>query len=578
MKSKTEKIPSARIAAVYPEIEGGRYPVKTETDRPLEVRAVIDGQPPSSVALLVREKKAPGGEWSRTSLRPGARGCWEGSVLFSRPGTYLYRVEAALPGARPLRYRELEVVVEPVRARFAAWYEAFPRSQGTRPGVHGTLRDMAERLPDIRKMGFDVLYLPPIHPIGKTNRKGRNNSLLAGPGDPGSPWSVGDATGGHTAVHPELGTIQDFRRLVRAAEGLGMEVAIDFTSNCSPDHPWIREHPDWFFHNPDGSIRYAENPPKKYEDVCPLNFFPKDQEAMWKAVRFFFDFWIEQGVKAFRIDNPHTKPTEFWEWLIRGIKESHPEIVFLSEAFTNYDKLEELARAGFSQSYSYFTWRNGKNELIEYFTKLTRSYLKDFLRANLFTNTPDILPPIIQKGGEPAFRLRIALAATLSSAFGMYSGYELLENEALPGREEYKDSEKYEIKVRDWNRPGNIKDYIARLNRIRNENRALQFYDNLRFHNSTDDNILFYSKSSPDRANHVLVAVNLDPFAAHAGRVTVPVEAFGLASDESYPLRELITGKTWTWKGRENTVHLDPRENPAVILRLEKASTANGRE
>jgi starch synthase (maltosyl-transferring) len=569
-KATGKNAQKALVTAVYPEIEGGRYPVKTETDRPLAVSAVVSGPASLEVDLLTREKTAGSREWSRLALRRGEATRWEGAAWFPRPGSYLYTVEARLPGTPSVRYRELEVLVEPVRARFAAWYEAFPRSQGTRPGVHGTLSDMAARLPDIRKMGFDVLYLTPIHPIGRTNRKGRNNGLHASPTDPGSPWSVGDATGGHTAIHPELGTLQDFHHLVRKAAGLGMEIALDFTSNCSPDHPWIREHPEWFFRNPDGTIRYAENPPKKYEDVCPLNFYPENRDAMWKAVRGIFDFWIDQGVKAFRIDNPHTKPTEFWEWLIRGIKAGHPEIVFLAEAFTNYDKLEELARAGFSQSYTYFTWRNGKNELIEYFSKLTGSYLQDFLRANLFTNTPDILPPIIQKGGVAAFRLRIALAATLSSAFGMYSGYELLENEPLPGREEYKDSEKYEIKVRDWNRPGNIKEYIARLNRIRSENRALQLYDNLRFRNSTDDNILFYSKADPGRSNLILVAVNLDPFAAHTGRVTVPVEEFDLASDESYQVRELITGKAWTWKGRENTLSLDPADNPAVILRVEK--------
>ena len=562
---------NVEIGAVYPEIEGGRYPIKGETDRPLVVSAVVRGPDGIEVSLLSRPKSPGSREWSRTEMRRREEGVWEGAASFPGVGSYLYTVEARRPGAKPVRYhRELEVFIEPVRARFAAWYEAFPRSQGSVPGVHGTFRDMENRLPDIRRMGFDVLYLTPIHPIGRTNRKGRNNSLVVAPGDPGSPWSVGDSTGGHTAVHPELGTLSDFRRLVRAAGELGMDVALDFTSNCSPDHPWIREHPDWFFRNPDGTIRYAENPPKKYEDVCPLNFYPDDQDAMWNAIKGFFDFWIENGVKAFRIDNPHTKPTEFWEWLIRGIKAEHPETVFLSEAFTTYDKLEELARAGFSQSYSYFTWRNGKNEMIEYFSKLTGSYLKDFLRANLFTNTPDILPPIIQKGGEAAFKLRIALAATLSSLFGMYSGYELLENEALPGREEYQDSEKYEIKVRDWSRPGNIKDYIAALNRIRRENPALQLYDNLRFYNSTDDNILFYGKATPDRSNIVLTAVNLDPFASHGGRVTVPVEEFGLASGESYPVRDLISGQRWNWRGRENTITLDPNANPAVILRIEK--------
>ncbi len=446
----------------------------------------------------------------------------------------------------------------------------FPRSSGKVRGKYGTFRDAERRLPDIRRMGFNFLYLPPIHPIGKTNRKGKNNSLTARPGEPGVPWSVGSAAGGHTAVHPQLGTLNDFRRFVKAADRAGFGIALDFTSNCSPDHPWITEHPNWFFHNPDGTIRYAENPPKKYEDVCPLNFDPEDRELMWEEIKKIFIFWIENGVKSFRVDNPHTKPTGFWEWLIREVKEVYPETVFLAEAFTDYDKLEELALAGFSQSYSYFTWRTTKNELIEYFTKLTQTYLKEFLRVNCFVNTPDILPEILQKGGKPAFKMRIALASTISSVYGMYSGYELLEHEPLvPGKESYLNSEKYEIRVRDWNKPGNIKGYIGKLNRIRVQNPALHYYGNLRFFSSTDDAILFYGKVSPDGSNRILVAVNLDPFHAHTGRITVPVEQFGISSDEKYRVRELISGKRMTWKGREQYITLDPEVEPAAIMRIE---------
>ncbi len=571
MKRRAARI---KIKNIYPEIEGGRYPVKTEFDRLFRVSADIHRGRKIRVSLKYRRKYGPSARWRGVGMLPREYPRWEGEINFPSAAVYLMKIEVfslSGSGEKLASSRESEVMVESPRARYAAWYEMFHRSQGKIPGKSATFKDMRARLSDIAKMGFDVIYLPPIHPIGRTNRKGPNNSLKAAPGDPGSPWSVGNEFGGHKAVHPDLGTIDDFRKFVAAAGKKGMDVVLDFTSNCSPDHPWIKEHPDWFFRNPDGTIRYAENPPKKYEDVCPLNLEPEDREEQWNELKSIFTFWIENGVKGFRIDNPHTKPTGFWEWLIREIKADHPEVYMLSEAFTNYDKLEELARVGFSQSYSYFTWRDGKNELLEYFLKLTGSYLKEFLRANLFTNTPDILPVIIQKGGKPAFQLRIVLAATLSSVYGMYNGYELLENEVLPGKkEDYLDSEKYEYKVRDWNKPGNIKDYISRLNRIRRENPALHYYDNLRFYNSTDDNILFYGKKSPDGENVILIAVNLDPFASHTGRVTVPVEEFGLDSDEEYRVRELLTGTVWNWQGRENYITLAPARNPAAVMRLEK--------
>lgn len=560
-----------RIRNVYPELRGGRYPVKREVDRPLKVSADVTGAGRLKCRLLYRRTHPGKTGWDSVPMTRKSGKTFSGRVLLSSEGIYQYTVEAENERGRKQKYpKKLEVYVEPRRARYAAWYEMFPRSQGREEGKAATLREAEARLPDIRKMGFDVIYLPPIHPIGFANRKGKNNSLKAAPGDPGVPWSVGNKYGGHTSVHPELGTLEDFEHFVAAAEKRGMEIALDFTSNCSPDHPWVKEHPDWFFYNPDGSIRHAENPPKKYEDVCPLNFNPPARQKMWEAVRDIFFFWIDKGVEAFRVDNPHTKPTEFWEWLIRTVKERHPETVFLSESFTDYDKLEELAIAGFSQSYSYFTWRNGKNELIEYFLKLTGSYLKEFLRVNLFVNTPDILSEILQTGGRPAFKMRFALAATLSPLIGMYSGYELIENEPLvPGKESYRDSEKYQIKVRDWNKPGNIKGYIARLNRIRKENPALQYYANLMILNSTNDNILFYGKISPDGSNRILTAVNLDPFSSHTGRVTVPVEKLGISSDEKYTARNLITGRKYKWRGREQYLTLDPEKEPAAIFRIE---------
>lgn len=562
---------SVNIRNVYPELVGGRYPVKREVDRPLEVTADIDGPSGKRVKLLFKKKYPEEAKrWSSVSMsRVGGPRC-RGEVHFPEEGIYLYSIEVRLPGGEVVRYRhDLEVYVEPSRARYAAWYEMFPRSQGTVGGKHGTFSDAEKRIPDIKRMGFNVIYLPPIHPIGKTNRKGKNNSLKAKKGDPGVPWSVGTGLGGHTAVHPDLGRLKDFHHFIARAEKAGIEIAIDYTSNCSPDHPWIKEHPEWFFYNPDGTIRYAENPPKKYEDVCPLNFDPEDRVVMWEEIKKIFIFWIENGVKTFRIDNPHTKPTAFWEWLIREIKEAYPATVFLAEAFTDYDKLEELALTGFSQSYSYFTWRNGKDELIEYFIKLTGTYLKEFLRVNLFVNTPDILSEILQKGGTPAFKMRIALASTLSSVYGMYSGYELIENDPLvPGQESYMNSEKYQIKVRNWDKPGNIKDYIRRLNLIRQKNPALQYYGNLQFFSSTDSAILFYGKISPDGKNRILVAVNLDPYNSRTGRITVPVELFGISSDESYPVRNLITGRRMTWRGREQYITLDPKVEPATILRI----------
>lgn len=481
---------------------------------------------------------------------------------------------AALVSAYPDRSaatvydKQLEVFADRERARFAAWYEMFPRSQGRVLGRSGTFDDAIERLPDIRRMGFDVVYLPPIHPIGRTNRKGPNNSVHAGPHDPGCPYAIGNEAGGHKAVDPNLGTLADFERFVRAAADLEMEVALDFAVQCSPDHPYVREHPEWFSKRPDGTIKYAENPPKKYEDIYPLDFATEDREGLWQEMRSILAFWIERGVRTFRVDNPHTKPVAFWQWLIRSIQDEHPDVIFLSEAFTRPKMLKALAKAGFTQSYTYFTWRNFKAELTEYLTELTQGEACEYLRGNLFTNTPDILPPILQQGGRPAFKMRLALAATLSSVYGIYSGFELCENTAIPGKEEYLHSEKYEYKVWDWERPGNIKDYIATINRIRRENPALHLYKNLRFYESTDDNVLFYGKATPDRTNIVLVAVNLDPFQAHESTIRVPIREYRIGPDQQYLVHELISDRKFLWKGAEQTVRLDPAVEPAAIFSI----------
>ena len=453
-------------------------------------------------------------------------------------------------------------------AAFAAWYEMFPRSQGRLPGRHGTFDDCIERLPDIRRMGFDVVYLPPIHPIGRTARKGPDNALAAGPGDPGSPWAIGSPEGGHTAVHPDLGTLDGFRRLVKSAQDLGLEIALDFAIQCSPDHPWVREHPEWFYPRPDGTIKYAENPPKKYQDIYPINFATEAWASLWDALLGVVRFWIEQGVRTFRVDNPHTKPLDFWAWLIREVQERDPDVIFLSEAFTRPKVMRALGKAGFTQSYTYFTWRNFKEELTEYLEELTRSEMAEYFRGNFFVNTPDILPEVLQRGGPPAFRMRATLAATLSSVWGVYSGFELGEAAALPGSEEYQASEKYEIRVRDWDAPGNLKDHIARLNTIRRENRALHSMSGLRFYPSSSPHVLFYGKMTPARDNVILVAVNLDPFATHEATLELPLEEIGIAADETYELHELLADQRRLIRGARHTVSLDPRVATAHVYRV----------
>jgi starch synthase (maltosyl-transferring) len=463
----------------------------------------------------------------------------------------------------------LEVIADRELARFGAWYEMFPRSQGSHPGRPATLREAEHRLHEIRDLGFDVVYLTPIHPIGTTNRKGPNNALTAGDGHPGSPWAIGSAAGGHDAIEPALGTLGDFDRFVATAARLGIEVALDFAIQCSPDHPWVKLHPEWFHHRPDGTIKYAENPPKQYQDVYPVNFDTTDQEGLAAEILRCVRFWIGHGVKIFRVDNPHTKPVEFWHWLIGEIQREHPDVIFLSEAFTRPKMMQALAKAGFTQSYTYFTWRNERWELTEYLMELAGGAMSEYFRPNFFTNTPDILSPILQTGGTPAFKMRLVLAATMSPAYGIYSGYELCESEAVEGTEEYRDSEKYEIRVRDWNRPGNIKEFIARINSIRRENPALRELRNIRFLESDNERIIFYTKASADGANRLLIAVNLDPFHPHHCTAMVPAEVAGVAPGTTYQVTDLITGAQYWW-GERNYVRLDPAVEPAHILRIER--------
>ena len=462
------------------------------------------------------------------------------------------------------------VIVDRPAAQIGAWYEFFPRSAEGRGDVGSTFRNCLPRVDDAKAMGFDVIYFPPIQPIGHTNRKGRNNSITCEPGDPGVPWAIGSEAGGHKAVEPSLGTLADFDWLQKQVRKRGMEIALDFAINCSPDHPYVKEHPDWFYKRPDGTIKYAENPPKKYEDIYPLNFRCDDWRELWAEMKSIVLFWARRGVRIFRVDNPHTKPVAFWEYLVSGVRDKYPDVIFLSEAFTRPKMMKALAKAGFNQSYSYFTWRNSKRELIEYFTELTQTEMSEYFRANLWPNTPDILPFVLQDGGRPAFMIRVLLAATLSTLYGIYSGYELCENEALPGREEYLDSEKYQWKERDWNAPGNIKDWITRLNKIRKENRALQFYDNLRFYHADNDAILFYGKMTPARDNIILIVVNLDPHRKQNSYVNVPIDQFGQMESDVYQVHDLLSDGRYTWRGRQNYVELDPEIQPAHVFRVRR--------
>ena len=460
------------------------------------------------------------------------------------------------------------VHVDRERAAFSAWYEMMPRSQSGRRDVHGTFQDVIARLPDVRALGFDVLYFPPVHPIGRTNRKGRNNSLVAGSADPGSPYAIGSHEGGHDALHPELGTFDDFARLVAAAREHGLEIALDYAIQCSPDHPWIREHPQWFDWRPDGSIKFAENPPKKYEDIVNVHFYRGAFPDLWYALRDIVLFWLDKGVRIFRVDNPHTKPLPFWEWMIEEVRRVDPEVIFLAEAFTRPKMMKRLAKLGFSQSYSYFTWRNTKQELTDYLNELTRDECRLYMRPNFFVNTPDINPFFLQTGGRAAFRIRLMLAATLGGNYGIYNGFELCEAAAVPGKEEYLDSEKYEIRSWDWDRPGNIKPDIAFVNGLRRDHPAMRCFTGLRFYNVWNDSILYYGKFTHDLTSFLLFAVTLDANEPQGGHFEVPLWEFGLPDEAAIQGIDLVTEQAFTWTGKIQHMLLDPHHRPYMAWRL----------
>lgn len=460
-------------------------------------------------------------------------------------------------------------------ASFSSWYELFPRSITDDPRRHGTFRDVIGRLPAIRAMGFDVLYFPPIHPIGTTNRKGRNNTLTPDAGDPGSPYAIGSSEGGHDAIHPQLGTREDFRALVREAAEHGLEIALDFAIQCSPDHPWLSEHPDWFQWRPDGSMRYAENPPKKYQDIVNVDFYaPGAVPTLWLALRDVVQSWVDEGVRLFRVDNPHTKPFPFWEWLIADIRSRDPGVIFLAEAFTRPKVMYRLGKIGFSQSYTYFTWRNTKAELTEYLTELNEAPVRDLYRPHFFVNTPDINPFFLQRSGRPGFLIRAALAATLSGLWGVYSGFELCEAAPVPGKEEYLDSEKYEIKPRDWQAPGNIIAEITRLNQLRRSYAALQSHLGLTFYEATDGNILYFGKRAGTAAEIILVAINLDPLSSHGASIEVPLWEFGLPDHGVVAVEDLMRGHRFSWHGKHQTIQLDPHDTPFAIWRITPEGSA----
>lgn len=503
---------------------------------------------------------------------------------------------ARVPGGYP------KVWVDRERAAFSAWYEFFPRSAEGKADSGSTFRGCVGRVEYAKAMGFDTIYFPPIHPIGVTARKGRNNSLTCEPGEPGVPYAIGNRNqkcpngGGHKDVAPELGSLEDFRWLVAEIHARGMEVALDFALNCSPDHPYVHDHPDWFYHRPDGSIKYAENPPKKYQDVYPLNFYCDNWRELWSELTSIIEFWCEQGVRVFRVDNPHTKPVHFWEYLIGRVQSKWPDAIFLSEAFTRPKMMRALAKVGFTQSYTYFTWRNTKKGLTDYVNELAHSESREYMRGNFFPNTPDILPSYLQFGGRPAFHARALLTTTISPLYGIYSGFELGENAGIEkkdwnpagdvrrflelcdgdykqlAREEYLDSEKYQFKGREWERtPDNLVQLFARLNAIRRENPALHRIENIRFVETGNEFIIAYSRSAP--SNHLLVVVNLDAWRAQDAMVTVPLEQFGLHEQQVYTVEDLLTGERYRWQGRKNFVRLTPGQKAGHILRVWSAES-----
>jgi starch synthase (maltosyl-transferring) len=617
------------FTGVRPEIDCGRHPVRRIAGDTVTVEADAFAEGHDRIACVLRYRKDGATDWHEVPMEPLGNDRWRASFVAAEIGRYRYTIEAwidragtwhedlskkhaagqdekrlrestrVLAGEAPAadriaaaldeeilgiarrhpdrRFsthfdRELVVEVDPPRARFSSWYEIFPRSASPTPGKHGTFRDCEALLPSIAEMGFDVLYFPPVHPIGRTNRKGRNNAPLAAPGDPGSPWAIGSEKGGHTAVHPELGTLEDFERLVATARRMGIEIALDLAFQCSPDHPWAKEHPQWFRHRPDGSIQHAENPPKKYEDIYALDFESEDWRSLWEELRRVVEFWIGAGVRIFRVDNPHTKPFRFWEWLLAEIRGKHPETLFLSEAFTRPKVMYQLAKIGFTHSYTYFTWRHTKAEIEAYFRELYETEVREFFRPHLWPNTPDILTESLQTGGRAAFMARLVLAATLSANYGIYGpAFELCESRARhEGSEEYLDSEKYELRRWDRARPDSLRDFVATVNRIRRECPSLQRDGGLAFHPIENEQLIAYSRVKADRSDVVVVVVSLDPHHGQSGWLQLRHEELGLDPAQPYLMHDLLCDARFLWRGRRNLVEIQSSVCPARIYRMRR--------
>jgi starch synthase (maltosyl-transferring) len=592
------------VEAVTPQVDEGRRPAKRTVGEDVIVEADVFADGHDVLAAMVLWRTRGAAKWRETAMEPLGNDRWRASFTCGKYTDYEFTVEGWIdlratwqqgldkkiaagqdvsseriegtlipPDAgrsRATRYdRVLPVMVERERARFGAWYEMFPRSAGTDPSRSATFDEAQALLPYVASMGFDVLYLPPIHPIGRSFRKGRNNSRTAAPGDPGSPWAIGSEQGGHTAVEPGLGTLDDFERFVSAARDHNLEVALDIAFQASPDHPYVREHPAWFRHRPDGTIKYAENPPKKYQDIYPFDFESDDWMALWHELKDVIEFWIARGVLIFRVDNPHTKPFHFWEWALALIRKAHPDTIFLAEAFTRPKIMRYLAKTGYSQSYSYFTWRNTKAEIEEYFTELTQTEAREYMRPNLFANTPDILHEYLQSGGPPAFHARLVLAATLGANYGIYSGFELFENApAKPASEEYLDSEKYQVRPRDFTRADSLSSTIARLNAIRRAHPSLQFDRGLAFHETDNEQLICYSKRAPDGSDPILVVVNLDPRNMQHGHIKLPLYDWKHPLDATVEALDLLADETYIWRGEWNYVRLDPQVRVAHVIAL----------
>lgn len=576
MAAIPEKKDNLVIENIQPSIDAGRFAIKREPGDTVQITADIFRHSHEKYDAAIYYKLRNERRWRKAPMHFVDNDMWTGEFVVNSIGYYDYKIVAWTidPEDTPTESALFELRVDPVYARAGTWYEMWPKSQGKSDTKSATFKDCEAQLDYIRDLGFDTVYLVPIHPIGVTNRKGANNALHAKtdkkgkPLEPGCPYAVGNKFGGHFDVDPELGTMKDFEHFVKTARSKGLRLALDIALNCSPDHPYAKKHPEWFYHEPDGSIKFAENPPKKYEDIYPFDYYNKNYKALWKEIRDIILFWADKGIEIFRIDNPHTKPFPFWEWLIREIKEQRPELVFLAEAFTRPKMMHRLAKSGFDMSYTYFAWREQRWEFEQYFKELTQSNAKEYMRGILFPTTPDIFPKYLANQGPAQFKQRYFLAGTLSSLTGLYNGYELCENIPSPVKEELWDSEKYQYKVHNWNAPVNIKDFVRRVNEARQNHPALQEYDNLDFHSADNSNLMVYSKKKDNDV--ILCVANMDMHNAQEGTISLDMSKLGLAEDAFFFIKDLITGESYVWHGAHNFVRLDPNKAPGHLLVVKK--------